>query len=144
MPELTETIYIDRPPAEVQAFLIDPANPTLWQSNLVEFELLDDEIRKGSHVRGVSRVAGRRFEWKMEYAELDLGHRAVLRSIEAPFAFTVEETLVATGGGTTFTWHQTTESLGGFFGKLADPLVVRLYQRDVRSNLSNLKELLEA
>ena len=31
----------------------------------------------------------------------------------------------------------------GILGKLADPIVTRMYARDVRSNLAKLKELLE-
>ena len=32
----------------------------------------------------------------------------------------------------------------GFFGKLGDAVVVKLYARDVKSNLANAKTLLEA
>lgn len=32
----------------------------------------------------------------------------------------------------------------GFFGELTDPLVNRMYAKDVHSNLEKLKELLEA
>jgi hypothetical protein len=34
--------------------------------------------------------------------------------------------------------------IGGFFGKLADPVVTRMYARDVRASLGNLKEILES
>lgn len=143
MGEFTESIYIDCKPDVAHRFILDPTNTTLWQSNLVDYELLDDRVRKGALVRGVSKVAGRSVEWQMEYAELDPGHRTVLRSVESPIAFTIEETFEADGDGTTLTWHQESEPFGGFFGRLADPLVVRLYRRDVRSNLDNLKLLLE-
>jgi hypothetical protein len=33
--------------------------------------------------------------------------------------------------------------MGGFFGKLADPLVTRMYAKDVKSNLEKLKDLVE-
>ncbi len=74
MPELTESTYINRSPEDVHRFTIEPANTMLWQSNLMEFQLLDDEPRKGSYLRGVSKVAGRRIDWEMEYAEIDIGH----------------------------------------------------------------------
>ena len=32
----------------------------------------------------------------------------------------------------------------GFFGKLADPIVARMFSRDMRSNLEALRSLLEA
>ena len=37
-----------------------------------------------------------------------------------------------------------TDELGGFFGKLGDAVVVKVYARDVKSNLANAKTLLEA
>ena len=47
-------------------------------------------------------------------------------------------------GGSRQLIHQgSTASLGGFFGKLADPLGARMYQRDMNSNFNNLKALLE-
>lgn len=46
-------------------------------------------------------------------------------------------------GRTRVTFHQEIGELGGFFGKLGDNLVTRMYQRDVRSNLDEAKELLE-
>lgn len=58
--------------------------------------------------------------------------------------FTIEYIIEPVDNGTNMTFHQTAGELGGFFGKLADPLVVRLYQRDVWSNLEKLKELLES
>lgn len=33
--------------------------------------------------------------------------------------------------------------MSGFFGKLADPVVARMFSRDMRSNLHRLKEVLE-
>jgi hypothetical protein len=105
----------------------------------MEFQLLDDEPRQGSHLHGVSKVAGRRIEWEMEYAESNLGRRTLLRTTNAPLDSTIEETFEASGGGTKSTYHQTTEPFRGLFGKLADSLVIRLYQRDVRSNLENSK-----
>lgn len=41
------------------------------------------------------------------------------------------------------TWHQESETFRGFFGMLADPLVTRIYAKDVRSNLEKLTELLD-
>ena len=144
MHKVIESIYIDRPPDKVAEFMMDPANATLWQANLIDFELLDDEIRRGARTRGVSKVVGRKIEWEMEYSEVEPGVRSLLRTTKSPIDFTLEETFAPTGSGTTFTWHLEVETLGGFFGKLADPLVVRMYRRDARSNLEHLKELLEA
>lgn len=46
-------------------------------------------------------------------------------------------------GSTEVRHDGSTEALGGFFGKLADPLVALMYQRDMTSNLANLKAIME-
>jgi carbon monoxide dehydrogenase subunit G len=144
MPRITETIHIERSPEEVHRFIFDPENTLLWQTNLIDYELLADKPEKGAQVRCVSKVAGRRLEYEMEYAELDVGQRTLLRSTKAPLEFSVEQTFEPAGNGTTLTYQVDVKSLGGFFGKLSDPVVTRLFGRDVRSNLENLKELVEA
>ncbi|NNC92170.1 MAG: hypothetical protein HKN80_06725 [Acidimicrobiia bacterium] len=144
MHEVKETIFINRLPEEVHLFLMDTDNALLWQSNLVEYELLSEDYRKGSMFRGVNKVAGRKIKWEAEVAEHELGAHALMRSTEAPMPFELEYVFAAIDDGTEMTYHMTVKEFGGFFGKLADPLVVRLYQKDVRSNLEKLKDLLEA
>ena len=59
--------------------------------------------------------------------------------------FSIAWTLVPEGGGTRLTYRLEAESgLGGVFGKLGEPLVVKAQQRTVRTNLANLKEILES
>lgn len=142
MPEIKESIYIDRPPKEVHQFMID--NVATWQANVMEYELLAEKPEKGARYRVVNKVAGRWVESEGEYTELELGSHDGLRSIKAPMEWTLDRTFEPSGTGTMFTYHMKTGSLGGFFGKLADPVVTRIYTRDVQSNLANLKELLEA
>lgn len=144
MLEVTESIHIDRTPDNVHAFLMSEENALLWQSNLVRYELLDEEYRKGARFRGASRVAGRTVEWVVEIAELEKGHRSLMRTVEAQIPFELEYLFAAEDGGTRFTWHMESESLGGFFGRLADPLVMRMFTKSVKANMETLKELLES
>ena len=145
MPVVEESIIINRPRGEVWAFAIDPENVPLYNSNLVEFEKTSDgPVGKGTTYRGIARVVGRNLSWTSEITEFDEGTRAVNSSIEAPFAWTLETNYEDSGDGTKLNWRQETESFSGFFGKLTDPLVTRMYAKDVRSNLEKLKELLEA
>ncbi|MDH3606295.1 MAG: SRPBCC family protein [Acidimicrobiia bacterium] len=144
MHEVTETIEIKRLPEGVHAFLTDPDNALLWQSNLIDFELIDSRYEKGSMLRGMNKVAGKKVEFVAEIAEHELGKHTLIRSTEAPVGFTLEYTFAPAALGTKMTYHMETEAFGGFFGKLADPLVVRMFSKDVRANLEKLKELLEA
>jgi uncharacterized membrane protein len=144
MPVTHESITIDRPRSEVWEYLIDPANQTVWQTSLVEFERDGEgEPQLGERSRGVVKVAGRRVEWTTETVQVDSGKVVSVQSIEAPFPFTYRTELEDADGGTRVTIHSETESLGGFFGKLGDPIVQKMYSRDVHASLENLKSILE-
>lgn len=144
MAEFHSKVTINRPREEVFAYLTDPANQTVWQSGLQEFDAdWQDDPKVGDRARGTIKVAGKKIRWETETAEVQRPERFSFRSVEAPFSFEMSYTLVDRGGSTELAHDGHTGSLGGFFGKLADPLVARMYQRDMESNLNNLKALLE-
>ncbi len=145
MPSVEESVLIHRPRDEVFAFAVDPANVVLYNSNLVEYEKTSDgPVGKGATYRGVTRVAGKTINWTAETTEFEDGHGWETRSLESPMAWTITARYDDADEGTRVTFHQETESYEGFFGKLAEPLVTRMYSKDVRSNLEKMKELLEA
>ena len=145
MPVVEETMLIKRPRDEVFAFATDPANVPLYSSNLVEFEKTSDgPVGKGTTYRGVAKVAGKSVKWTSEVAEFEPGRRFVNRSVESPMAWEMQVRYEDDAGDTLIHWRQETDGYRGFFGKLADPLVTRMYAKDVKSNLEKLKELLEA
>lgn len=145
MPVVEETTLIKRPRAEVFAFANDPTNVPLYSSNLVEFEKTSEgPVGKGTTYRGVAKVAGKSLKWTSEVAEFDEGRRVVNRSVESPMSWEMQVSYEDDAGDTLVHWRQETDGYGGFFGKLTDPLVTRMYAKDVKSNLEKLKELLEA
>lgn len=145
MPVVEETMLIKKPRDEVFAFATNPANVPLYSSNLVEFEKTSEgPVGKGTTYRGVAKVAGKSLKWTSEVAEFEPGRRFVNRSVESPMAWEMQVRYEDDAGDTLVHWRQETDGYGGFFGKLADPLVTRMYAKDVKSNLEKLKELLEA
>lgn len=145
MPQITESIVIDRPRQEVWDFLVEPDNILMTSSNLHEYEQVGGgDIGVGTRFRGVVKVAGRELEWTNEVTQFDPAKALHTRSLESTIDFTYDTDLADANGGTEVTVHQDVGSFGGFFGKLADPLVVRMYRKDVRSNLEKMKEVLEA
>jgi uncharacterized membrane protein len=146
MPEIEESIEIARPCAEVFDYATDVDNITLYQSNVVEYvQETPGERDKGARDKGTVRVAGKRINFTQEVSEFDPPHRAVMRSLEAPMTWELEMRFEELGPSRTkVTIHQVTEEMGGFFGKLGDAMAVKLYERDVRSNLENLKLLMES
>ena len=144
MPEFHSTTTIDRPREEVFTYLVDPESQTIWQSGLQEFDAdWTDEPKVGDRARGTVKVAGKRLRWETEVTAAKRPERIVFRSVESPFPFEISYTLVDSDGSTEVRHDGSTEALGGFFGKLADPLVARMYQRDMNSNLANLKAIME-
>ena len=144
MPEFQSTVTIDRPIEEVFSYLVDPKTQTIWQSGLQDFEAdWEDEPKVGDRARGTVKVAGKKVRWETETVEVQRPERLIYRSVESPFPFEISWTLVDRGGSTEARHDGSTEALGGFFGKLTDPLVARMYQRDMNSNLANLKAIME-
>ena len=100
---------------------------------------------KGTRYRGVTRVAGKRIEWTSEITEFQPDERIEIRSLEAPMAFHLVQRIEPLRGDLCrFSVHQDVPDIGGFFGKLGDAVVTRMYSRDVSSNLEKLKTLLES
>jgi uncharacterized protein YndB with AHSA1/START domain len=145
MPIVEESIEIARPIADVFAYATDAENITLYQSNVVEYEQeTSGERDKGARDRGIVRVGGKRFGFSQEILEWEPPRRALMRSLEAPMSWELEMRFEELGPSRTrMTIYQETREIGGFFGRLGEGLVNRMYARDVRGNLENLKELLE-
>jgi uncharacterized protein YndB with AHSA1/START domain len=144
MAEFHSTITIARPREEVFTYLVDPDTQTIWQSGLQEFDAdWKDEPKVGDRAKGTVKVAGKKVRWETETTEAQRPERIAFRSVESPFPFEISYTLVDIGGSTEVRHDGSTEALGGFFGKLADPLVAHMYQRDMNSNLANLKAIME-
>lgn len=145
MPVVDDSIVIERPRQEVWDFATDPDNIMLTSSNLVEFEqLTDGPVGERTRFRGVVKVAGKKIEWTSEVTKFDAPSTFAQRSIQSAIPFAIEVTYEDADGGTRMSWHQELESFGGFFGKLSEPIVTKMYAKDVRANLERTKELLEA
>jgi carbon monoxide dehydrogenase subunit G len=139
-----ESIVISKPRMDVWEFMTDPDNIPVYSSNVVEYERLSGEKHEVGRVcRGVVKVVGRRLEFTDELVESEQGRHGKLVSTDATIPYTLSLHYDDEGDGTKVTWHQEVESLKGLF-KFADPIVLKLYARDVRSNLEKAKTILES
>jgi len=145
MNEFEVSVVINRPMPEVWEYVNTTENELVWQSSAVErIPLYEGPIEKGSQIRQVDSFLGRRWEWEWEVTEL---HDYVRhdRTLTGPLEMEVEWRLDPAGDAARFTVHLATEvGAGNFFGKLADPLLIRIAKRDFQTNLENLKDVLEA
>jgi uncharacterized protein YndB with AHSA1/START domain len=135
------SIDIDRPAAEVFDYLTDAERLPEWQSGVLEAHWLG-EPAEGTHVREVRRFLGRRLEIEQEVTAYEPGRRFGLRSVAGPFPLSADMTLAAEGEGTTLTFAGEAEP-GGFF-KLAETIVRRTAERQIRGDFETLKDILEA
>jgi hypothetical protein len=125
-------------------FMMDPENVPVYSSNVVDYELVSGGKQEVGRVcRGTVKVAGRRLELTDELVEVDPGRGGRLVSEDATIPYTLAFRYDDEDGGTRVTWHQEMESLKGVF-KFADAIVLKLYARDVRSNLEKVKTILES
>ncbi len=144
MPVVHESITIDRSKQEIWPYLVEPDKLLLWQSGVVELVAeWEGDPQPGDRASGAIRIAGRRVHFQTEYTAVDPPERVEFKSLRSPFPFVVWVALEDADGGTQVTYHGEAESFRGFFGRLADPIVEKLYGRDVRGNLQNLKVLVE-
>ena len=139
-----ESIVIDKPRSEVFAFFSDPDNVAVYSSNVVDYEVISgapDEV--GRKARFAVKVVGVRLDYTDEVVERVENERVRLESRDGRIPYAITLTFTDEGSGTKVSWLQESETLGGVF-KLADGLVMKMYTRDVRSNLEKAKTLAEA
>ena len=130
---------VDRPPAEVFAYLTDPARLPEWQENALEAHV-DGPMREGALIREVRRApGGRRVESLVRVAAYEPDRVFDLRIVEGMAHVHGDHRLEPLPGGGTrvrFTAHG---ELKGLL-KLTRPLMPGLF----RKSLVKLKRNLEA
>lgn len=143
MPRSEATIHINRTQEDVWAFIGDPDNLPVWNSAVVTAEA-DGPFDKGTKVSGQVKFLGKRMNYVNEMTAFEAPHRSEYRSVEAPFPWHGGTTLERDGDGTKVTTFLDSENISGFFGKMGDPIVAKMYGRQMRADLENLKEILES
>ena len=142
MPRSEASIVIDRSPDEVWAFVADPDNLVVWNAAVVSAQA-DGPPQVGARLTGQVKFLGKKMDYVNELTAFDAPKRQAYRSIESPFPWQGETIVEPEGDGTKVTVSLESDNVGGFFGKLADPVVAKMYSRQMRSDLENLKEILE-
>ena len=145
MPGFEVSTVIEAPIERVWEFVDKPENEVLWQSNATERVVLTEgPIEKGTHIRLVDRFLGQRMESEWEVVEHHPYYR-LDRTVSGPIHLESSWRLEPVENGTLFSMDiETGEGLGGMFGKLTEPLVLRMTRRDFEANLGKLKDLIEA
>jgi hypothetical protein len=150
--KVEESIIISRSPEDVFAFLAVRKNDPVWMAAVVESEWLeppagdtDTQISIGRRGRMVMKNMGRRLEFVDEVTDYEPGRRIAHRTVEGPIQLNTACLTEPVGDGCRATVvGETSNLIGGPFGKLASPIAARLVGRGFRADLAKLKNLLEA
>lgn len=143
MIKVEKSIVINRPIAEVFAFVADQRNAPRWQSGLLEVRpTTEGALGVGTKHDLVRKFMGRRLEASNEYIEYEPNKKIAFKSTSGPVGFEAGYLTESSEVGTKLTsWIEMQPK--GFAG-LAEPLIASSLKREVQSNLSELKDLLES
>lgn len=140
--DVTVSIVIERPPADVAAYAGDPTNAPEWYSNIrsVRWQT-EPPVRVGSRMDFVARFLGRELAYTYEVRELVPGERLVMSTARGPFPMQTTYTWRPLDDGTLMTLSNTGQPAG--FARVARPVLETAIRRATTRDLARLKDLLE-
>jgi uncharacterized membrane protein len=142
--DVTTSIVIRRPRAEVFAFAGDLDRTASWYRNITSVRWLTQRpLAVGSRVAFTANFLGRRLTYTYEVRDLVPGEQLVMSTQEGPFAMETTYTWEDEAEGIT---HMTLRNRGepSGFANVAAPVMVRAMRRANRRDLEQLKGLIEA
>ena len=142
MPSASSTITIDRPIADVFAFVADGLNAPTWRSGILDIAHGSGDGLGAVYRQGVKGPGGRRIAADYEITAWEPPTRLAFKAIAGPVRPTGEYRLAEAGGGTTVTFSLDAQ-LGGLQKLLMGGAVQSTMNAEV-ANLARLKAVLEA
>jgi carbon monoxide dehydrogenase subunit G len=135
------TLVIARAPEDVFARLVDLERLPEWQESALGSSA-DGPLAHGMHVKERRRIMGREVENELEVTAFERPRQLTLKALGAPVPFTVDHQLAEDGDSTLL--HVVAEAKTGTFMKLAEPMLARTAEQEMRKDFARLKEQLEA
>jgi uncharacterized membrane protein len=134
------TVEVERDAQEVFDYLIDLARLPEWQSSAVESHA-DGPLAEGVRIAERRRILGREVENELEVTAFEPPCRLTLKALRGPVRFTVDHRLLENGGSTLV--NVVAEAETGTFMKLAEPLLARTAEEELRKDFDRMKEIVE-
>jgi uncharacterized membrane protein len=142
MSTIERSIVIERPVQEVWDFVQDTSKDALWQTTLVQSQVLTEGPRRvGTQVQEVRRFLGVQIPMTLELTEFEPERRSSLKAVAGGIPLSGSYMLEPLDGGTKLTVTGELEAHRLF--KLAEPVFARMTSRELEASLGHLKDLLE-
>jgi carbon monoxide dehydrogenase subunit G len=135
------TLAIARPPEDVFERLVDLDRLSEWQESALG-STADGPLAHGARVKERRRILGREVDNELEVTAFERPRQLTLKALGGPVPFTVDHRLVDDDGSTLL--HVVAEAKTGTFMKLAEPMLARTAEQEMRKDFTRLKEQLEA
>ncbi len=140
MVRVEHEIVVERPLDEVFAYVTDPRNVPEWQSGVLETDF-DGEVHVGACWRELRSFLGRRVEATLEATAYEPASEFALRVASGRIPFGVRHLFEQVDGGTRI--RIVAEGEPGGFLRLGGAVVSRAAERQLRTDYSRLKDVLE-
>jgi len=140
MGRVVNTVRIDRPIAEVFAFVTDPTNSPKWDSVVFEASVAERPVRLGTAFHTKGKVLGRVIELDGRVTEFQPYARYTTRS-DRPYPYTITWTFQSDDSGTKVVRAGNIETTGLL--ALLSPITRRIAWRTDQRSLERMKALLE-
>jgi carbon monoxide dehydrogenase subunit G len=140
---LEKSYHINKPAADVFAFMSDFANDAKWQVDLIRSEKTSDgPMGVGSTGIFAQKFMGKEMESQVQVTEFDPPKRMAMKTTSGPVQFSMDTSFEEMGGGTHLTIKIEGEA-GGFF-KVAEGMLKNEVAKSFDRDFGKLKEILEA
>ncbi len=142
MPTISKTIEINVPVERVFGFLTNPSNlPEIWPS-MIEVSNVQKHADGTYAFDWVYKMVGVRFHGHADASEVEKNKRVFSRNASG-IPSTFEYLYESVGGKTRLTMNVAYTVPGPVLGKLAEPVVHRINERETDAFLRNLKTRME-
>jgi uncharacterized membrane protein len=140
--DVSTSIVINRPVADVAAYAANPDNVPKWYVNIKSVEWKSTPpARIGSRIAFVAHFLGKRIAYTYEIVELT-DRKLVMRTAEGPFPMETTYEWEPVEGGTRMTLRNRGTPAG--FASITAPFMAHAMRRANEKDLTALKQLLEA
>lgn len=143
--EFEHSVLIDRPVADVYAFVSDVGNAPRWMPWADEARVLEGPdpsgVAEGQRRLLVQTDFGIRSETVVEATDVQPGERYAFETVEGPVDFRGTYRFEPVGDGTRLTRSYRVELSG--FARLLEPVVARRMERRWRADLERIREIME-